>query len=389
MKCPNECNAPVQMKRIAISVVLFTTVVLVSSAQRSRVLSVFQLIESEKYEEAKEAVELAVWNDKTSRWHLTYYAKGSLCQAAWEKGFGGNDTKKTGLYPEQLQVAYNAYEKALELGPGNRTRSSIATKYFRLANNFQKLGEKQFGKKEYARAASSFEHALLVTRSPLISVKTDTNLIYNTAIAFYEAADWEKAALYLEGLHQAGYSSEVSLLLFKVLLEMEDPLKAGKVLVEGLEKYRYERSMVLYLVDHLVTREQGEEAVSYLREAIEVHPNDPMFPWTLGLVYKQTDQYDEAIEYLKAAYKLAPEQTGISYSLGICYFNMGVEVNDSARKILNRKQYEEARQQARDHLKDSVEWLEVAYELDPEYENIRSRLTQLYDRLQPDGDRAF
>ncbi len=352
------------------------------TAQRSRVLSVFQLIESKKYEEAKEAIELAVWNDNTSRWHRTYYAKGALCQTAWEEGFEGNDSKKTSLYPDQLQVAFKSYQKALELGAGNRTRSSISNRYYSLANDFQKLGKKQFGKKEYSKAAESFEHALQVTRSPLISVKTDTNLIYNTAIAHYEATNWEKAAEYLEILHNSGYSTDISLFLYRTFLEMEELNKAENVLVEALEVHRNEKTIVLHLVDHLMARDRNEEAVEYLTKAMEARPEDPVFPWTLGLVYKQMDRYQEAVEVLEVAYRLDPERTGISYSLGICYFNMGVEVNDAARKITDRQQYETARQQAREYLKESVEWLEIAYQIDPGYENIRSKLSQLYDRLQ-------
>ena len=52
----------------------------------------------EKYEEAKEAIELAVWNDKTSRWPRTYYAKGLLCQTAFEAGLK-RMTQKTTFIP--------------------------------------------------------------------------------------------------------------------------------------------------------------------------------------------------------------------------------------------------------------------------------------------------
>jgi len=81
------------MRRMLFIYALLGMTVMVSG-QKSRVLSVFQLIESEKYDEAKEDIELAVWNDKTSKWHRTYYAKGLLCQKAFEAGFEKSDTKK-------------------------------------------------------------------------------------------------------------------------------------------------------------------------------------------------------------------------------------------------------------------------------------------------------
>ena len=80
------------MKR---SLILIFLIYLTVSAfgQKSRVLSVMQMIDSKKYSEAKEAIELAVWNDRTANWHRTYYAKGLLCQTAYEEGKGSKDKR--------------------------------------------------------------------------------------------------------------------------------------------------------------------------------------------------------------------------------------------------------------------------------------------------------
>ncbi len=56
-------------------------------AQKSRVISANNLLESENYQDAKEAIDLAVINPKTSDWHRTYLVKGLLCQKAFEAGF--------------------------------------------------------------------------------------------------------------------------------------------------------------------------------------------------------------------------------------------------------------------------------------------------------------
>jgi len=56
-------------------------------AQKSRVISANNLIESEKFEEAKIAIDQAVQNSKTFEWHRTYLVKGLLCQKAFESGF--------------------------------------------------------------------------------------------------------------------------------------------------------------------------------------------------------------------------------------------------------------------------------------------------------------
>ncbi len=161
LKCPNECK-PDEMKRVFILLLLALTT-LGLSAQKTRVLSVIQMIEQGKYKEGKEAIELAIWNDKTSSWSKTYFVRGLLCQTAYEDGFEKNDAKKTGLYPDQLYLAYSSYERALELDVRQRHRSSISQQYYHLSNDFSKLGQKHFSNQEYDMALRAFEHALFGT----------------------------------------------------------------------------------------------------------------------------------------------------------------------------------------------------------------------------------
>ncbi|MEA3461242.1 MAG: hypothetical protein U9R49_05145, partial [Bacteroidota bacterium] len=234
-----------------IFIVLFLGLTLAASAQRSKVLAVTQMIDAEKYDEAKEAIELALLKEKTSQWPRTYYTKGLLCQTAYEAGVKGKDPKKTNLYPDQLFVAYDSYEKALELDVRGRLQTSIGQKYYTLANDFRSLGEEHYMKREYKAALQAFEHALYIGNSELISAKTDTNLVYNTAMAAYESSNWRKAIQYLTGLHDDAHSPSASLLLAMAHMEEGDTLQAEEVMMDGLEIYHYEDSIVMYLVNQM------------------------------------------------------------------------------------------------------------------------------------------
>lgn len=369
------------MKRMLFIAALMGMTMIISG-QKSRVLSVFQLIESEKYDEAKEAIDLAVWNDKTSRWHRTYYAKGLLCQKAFEAGFEKGDIKKTNLYPDQLVVAYDAYEKALQLDSRNRIASAIAVQYYALANDFQNLGEKYYLKKDYSKAVEAFEHALLLSKSPLLSVVTDTNLVYNTAMAAYEARQWDIAISYLIGLNDDAYSPNTALLLYSAHMNSGDSLLAEKILFEGEERYKSEESIVLQLVDLLVGTGRAEQAVAILDTASSRRPENYYFPWTRGLVFQRLKLYDQAIVSLSQASTLAPGEVGIYYNLGICYYNIGVSINESARQITSNLEYKSARREAMEQFREAVKWLEKAFELDPADQQTISKLNQLYYRLQ-------
>ena len=352
------------------------------SAQKSRVLSVTQMIELKKYDEAKEAIELAVWNDKTSSWARTYYVRGLLCQTAFEDGFEKREVKKTSLYPDQLYLAYSSYERALELDLRKRLQSSISQKYYHLSNNFRKLGQRHFLNSDYEKAFRAFEHAMLVNNSELIPEYIDTSLIYNTALAAYESQDWDKAIAYFSGLHEQGHDPATSLLLYRALMESGDSARAEEVLMEGLEIYQYENQVVAYVINLYAKSGRDEQALSIVQDAIKRDPENYKFLWARGLVYRRMGEREKAIESMKAALELAPDEARIYYHIGLIFYNMGIDLTEQSLKISNIDLYLDLKARAREHYMRAVYWLEKSYEIDPYGDEIISNLYQLYNQLQ-------
>ena len=264
------------MKRYLLILFLVPTT-LGLSAQKSRVVSAVQMIEQKKYTEAKDAIELAVWNDKTSSWARTYYVRGLLCQTAFEDGFEKREVKKTSLYPDQLYLAYSSYERALELDLRERLHSTISQKYYLLSNDFRLLGQRRFKNEEYEEAFRAFEHAILVNNSKLIQADIDTSLVYNTALAAYESQNWDKAIAYLEGLHDQGHATATTILLYNALLESGDTLRAEEVLMEGIEIYEYENQAVMYLVNLYTISGRDEDALKVLERPLSRNPATIVF----------------------------------------------------------------------------------------------------------------
>jgi tetratricopeptide (TPR) repeat protein len=341
-----------------------------------------QMIDQGKYEEGKEAIELAIWNDKTSSWARTYYVRGLLCQVAYEDGVKTNDSKKTGLYPDQLYLAYTSYERAIELDVRKRYQADISQKYYLLSNDFRKMGKAYYEDREFDKALRAFEHALLVNKSPLIHAKVDTNLIYNTAMAAYEGKNWGKAIGYLNGLHEQGHAPSTSLLLYDALIEQGDSARAEEVLYEGVELYNYETQIVVYLINRFASSREYDKALDLLDRAIKQKPENYKFLWVRGLIYRRMSEFDKAVESFKSAIKLAPDESEIYYHIGVIYYNMGIDLTEQSLKIGDSDEYQKIKALARKHFKDAVVWLEQAYEMDPHNEETISKLYQLYYQLQ-------
>ena len=352
-----------------------------SPAQKSKVLAVFQLIETGKYEDAKEEIEEAVEDKKTSQWHRTWYAKGLLCQTAYQKGIAENDAKKYELYPDQLYVAFHSYRKAWSLDKRGKLDETLAPRYVLLANEFQALGAKHFRKGEHDKALKAFEEAIQVYQSPILPVRTDTNLIYNTALAAFESKEWEKAIDYLNKINKNNYSTNVPHLLYNVYLQTADTVAAEKVLVDGIERYEDNEDLTLLLVDLYFQSGADNKAVDLLENASTKHPSNHIFPFTKGLIYQKREQYQTAIDAYKEALALAPDEIKIYTNIGTCYYNLGVEIERKARAIRSNRAVTREKEKSAQAFGTAVTWFEEVLDRDPENQYVISKLDHLYNVL--------
>ena len=365
-----------------IVILVLVSLTLSLSAQKSKVMAVKQMIDAGKFEEAKEDIDLAVEHSKTSDWAKTYYTKGLLCQTAYEQGIDKNDSKKTTLYPDQLFVAYNSYAKALELDASERLHMHIRQNYFTLANDFTAMGKKLYSNRDYKGALRAFEHAILIGESDLISAKMDTSLIYNAAMAAYESQNWKQAIKFLGVLHEDAFSPATSLLLSKAYIDAGDTVHSEEIMMNSLDIYQYKDTLVMYVVNHLVKAEDMETAITVLDKSIEAKPDNYRFLWARALVYEEMNLYEEAIASLLLATKLSTDRPELFYHLGVCYYNIGIELRESALSISENDSYLAAREQYLEKFREAVLWFERSYELDPGNEKTVNRLQQLYYRLR-------
>jgi len=354
------------------------------SLQRSNLIAVFHLIENGSYEEAKEVIENMVLDKESMQWPRTWYARGVLAHEAYVEGIKKKDKKKYELYPDQLHVAYKSFERAQRLDKSGRMSRQIAPRYVYIANEFQKKGEQQFKNKNFEEAFQFFQSAFTISQSEILEVKTDTNLIYNAALAAYESNHLEQAADYLILLNDHDFSPNVSHLLFDVYMEKGDTLEAEHLLINGIEKYKESEDLVLLLADNLYNRNQWERAIEILNSAAQKQPNRDIFPFTRGLVYQKNEQYREAISAYKQAHELSPDDLHIYVNIATCYYNIGVEIDEYSRTInINRRVLEE-KAKADQAFENSLKWLDKVYDKKPEDPDLLKRIQQIYKVLNVD-----
>ena len=236
------------MKRLWLLIFVFTGCSVFAPLQKGKVISLYHLIETGKYEDAKELAEEMALGEESSQWANTWYARGLLSQTAYQEGIRNNDPKRYELYPRQLYVPWESYERARTIDKRERMLRQLSPKYVSLANDFQELGHKELKKGNHEEALKAFEQTLAIEKLPFLSLKQDTSLIYNTGLAAYQGKNWEKAEQYLGKLHNYRYSPNATHLLFRTQMMMGDTTAAEQVLYEGIQYYDDHEDLVLLLV---------------------------------------------------------------------------------------------------------------------------------------------
>jgi tetratricopeptide (TPR) repeat protein len=350
--------------------------------QKRKLIAVFHLIETARYADAKIASEELITDKEAAQWPKTWYARGVLSQNAYREGIKKNDRKLTELYPDQLYVTMESFDKTLALDKAGRLERQLAPRYILLANDFQILGERHFRNKKYEDALRAFEQALEISEKPVLMMQADTNLVYNTALAAFESKNWNKATSYLGRLHDEKHSANVAHLLFEANFRKGDTLAAEKVLKEGVESYEDNQDLVLLLADFFVSINDTISALQSLDNAIASNTQNPRFHYAKGLIYQKSGLYTEAIRAYSQTLSLAPGDLMAFVNMATCYYNIGVEIEENARTIMDSATVREEKERSEEAFKAAEEWLDKAYQMNPTDQVIIGRLYELYKSLR-------
>jgi tetratricopeptide (TPR) repeat protein len=350
--------------------------------QKRKMLSVFHLIETEKFQDARRVIEEMVEDEDSKEWSRLWYARGMLAQNAYREGRAKNNRTWMTLYPDQLYVAWESYERSLSLDREGRTERALAPRYILLANEFQRLGGEHYKAGRHQEAHRAFEQSLTITGSPFLAVQVDSGLIYNTSLAAYASGDHDRAAFHLSRLHGMHYSPDATHLLATVHLIQGDTNAAMVVLREGVMWFPAQEVLILMLADLKVSRGDTNAALQLLSASAQADTANHRYPYTLGLVYQRTGEYPRAIAAYEEAYRLSPDDAGIPLLIAMCYYNSGVEIDEYTRTLSNRSRVVEEKRKSAEAFRSANLWLQRAMSHQSTDRELLMRLQELHQALR-------
>jgi thioredoxin-like negative regulator of GroEL len=82
------------------------------------------------------------------------------------------------------------------------------------------------------------------------------------------------------------------------------------------------------------------------------------------------------------AYRLSPENLMISVNIATCYYNIGVEIEETIRSLTVNSAVKKERARSAGAFEQAVIWLDKAYQQEPDDPEVVARVYDLYKALR-------
>lgn len=385
------------MKKISLLVIITCFSVSLSYSQKAKVQTAYNFFKEpyQQYDKAKEAIDEAVQNEQSAAMPKAWYYRGQIYQSLY------SSEKYKSLCNNCLIIAYESYQKALQLDPKNEWADEINTYWIpKLSNDIFNQALASYNAQKYSDALAQFEQVSKM-------IPSDTAVILNCALSAQRAENNPKAKEYLQKLIDMKYNKE------SIYADMGNILKSEKdidgalaVIRKGRAEFPGSMNLMLSEINILLGANRHSELTSILDEATKKDPNNPDLYMALGSTYENLANpedaaakaalkpEDQAAYLLKAeeSYRkgltIAPDNYILNYNLGALIFNQAADMANKANNIKSNDEFAKAQVKFNAKFKEAEPYLEKAKEKNPKkdaddlstYKNTLQSLKQLYVR---------
>lgn len=296
------------------------------------------------------------------------------------------------IYPNALDVAFEAYGKAYELSP--KTAKKVSAGMEKLMNKHIFEAQGFYGLQKYADAASSFYKAYLASKHPSLN-KTDTTDIYNAAVLATVGGDYENGLKYVEEAMKLNFYSKGGAYYYKFfcLYKLGHKEESLAVLQDGISAFPSNNDIIESLLMYYTEDPNSNpgDIVPMVRRAIAKDPSNANLHFGLGRVYEKLGQIDKAIEEMRTAVTLNPNDFFASYNLGLFIIEKGNKEQEDFEKLPipttaeAQASYVKILKTINETYASSIEPLEAAHAINPTEPSTVELLKNIAFRLRDDS----
>ena len=387
------------MKKLSFIIALLLCVN-ISFAQKGKVTSAVSFFTQGKLDKAKELIDEAIGHENCVNWAKAYMVRGQIYQAIFET----QDENYKKLSKDPLSVAWDSYQKVIQLDDKNKFEKDLKTQYANLVIDFTNQGVVCYNQgmktddtKDFKDAVNNFKRVLEINESPLGTQKVDTTVIYNAGVAAHKAGDLDEAIKFykksLELNYEAGkiYAMVANILLgqSRAANEAGDSVtgkakqeEAVYFLHEGHKLYPDDNYMLVELINYYLMGDTPAKAEEFLDAAIKQEPNKAEYYRAKGSLYEKLNQPEKAEAMYIKTLELNPNDFFAQYNLGNIHLNRVIEDHKVVQDIVDAKEYNAALDKVMEKYEAVIPYFEKALELNPNDKNTLTTLKELYFRLR-------
>lgn len=365
------------MKKFAF-VFLASLLIMEAAAQNASVISAFNYLGRGQFDKAKAMIDPATVNVQTSGQARTWFYRGNIYLSIYLS------PKYKSLDTNALQVAYDSYQKAIEIDKDISLESlnppTPIIGLYVVGEQFYNQGVDLYNLGNYTVSMEKFEMTRKINN--IFSIK-DTIATFNAALCALQLNDIIKSKQFLEDLAKNQYHNEVVYSSLSNIYKTEgDTAKALSIILKGRKLMGDNLALIIAECNIYLGQGKTEEAQNLLKIAVEKDPNNHLLHYNIGVNLAEFGSFEEAEKSYLKAIELKPDYFDAMYNLGALYVNTAASILEKANALPvdDTEGYNKLKAKADDLLNKAIPTLEKAEVLQPTDLNTLYTLKQLYTR---------
>ena len=373
------------MKKFILLSILLAGFVIARS-QTLNVQSAYNFMNKGKWEKAKEAIDPAIQDSKTSDLAKTWYYRGNI----YLNIHLSKDPKIKSLDTNALEIAFESFQKAQQLDKDKEYKKQISDEFFVCGEQFYNKGVEYYNKKLFDKSLIFFTKTVDINA---IYGKIDTLATFYSAVSADLGNKPDIARKNYIKLYDLNYKKlPLYIALQKNYKKEKDTAKALEVIQKGLKLFPDNLSLIIEETNIYLAKGQTDKAQKNLMKAVEKDPKNPNLYFAIGTNYdkiyndtsKTIQERMNAFAQSEISYKKSiefkPDYFDPNYNLGALYYNESVRIIENADKIQDDKKFQDEKVKYEALWKKALPYLEKAYQIQPNDPNTLISLKAIYSR---------
>ena len=329
--------------------------------------------------DAKKYIDLATESEETKNSPKTLMLKGNIYSTLYLLGVDSKDSLVLSQFKENaLETAAASYKAGFNINDKykDEIKEGVIEKHIIIENTAINF----YNNKKFKDAAEYYSiDVLLYDAINLI----DTNSLFNSAISYDKAENYEKAGKTFEKLSKIGYKGPLCFALASISYRKNKQFNEAKAIINlGRTKYPQDKDILLEAVNSCLENNDPTGAEGLLNEAIQKDPTNKILFLTIGSIYIDLKQNEKAEEAFNKALAIDPEYQDALYQLGATLVNWrgaviaktnDMKYNDPKIKVLEK--------QSNEIFTRAIAPLEKYIAKNPNEKSVLTILSQLYRNL--------